>query len=110
MEMEALKAKMLADLENRYALNPTHIDDDLRETALAPDEDEVIEVRHCTARQVDEAVANGDIVPAGTAPNLDGRLVVTFADRTDVSIRTPVPAADAAAVDVPDAVIRGRRQ
>lgn len=34
MEMEALKAKMLADLERRYALNPTHIDDDLREIKL----------------------------------------------------------------------------
>ena len=26
------------------------------------------------------AIANGDIVPVGTAPNLDGRLAVTFAD------------------------------
>ena len=34
MEMEALKAKMLRDLENRYSLEPTPIDDDLREIKL----------------------------------------------------------------------------
>ena len=34
MEMEALKARMLSDLEDRYTLETTHIDEDLREIKL----------------------------------------------------------------------------